>query len=437
MKKLLVMFCVLGVTTMAYGAFDITGWNWQRPIDVQNLSEFVRLPVPPEVFHESQPSLNDLRVLDENNSLLPHMIQWGRVREIHQREWRPARLVNPTFVPGKYARVVMDFGETVEKNLIGVTLSGQNYRRRALLEGSNESKGWEVVAEDLWLFDVSIKGQNFKIDTLKFPTNNFRYLRLTVYHMADDPRRITIDSVKGAFQRIEMEKELVAVPVIQRNVSHREDKKQSILELDLGFRNLPVVSLQFEMTTSYFYRGYELYGRNELKEKVSRKTETGSDITERETPWRFVHRGVLYRIQHKNKTTESLKVEKFSAPYRYLQLRIFNGDNPPVQVGRVSVHRRETSLMFQAQTGKQHKLIGGNFNVGGADYDLAKAVQGLDEIKLPVVSLGSPTVVAHKEPLRPWTERYSVALWIVLIIAVGVMVGFIVKNLKKLPPSQE
>jgi hypothetical protein len=407
-------------------------------MDVQSLSGFVSLPIPPEVFDESQPSLNDLRVVDENNALVPHVIHWGRIRETRQQEWKSVRLVNTTFAPGKYSRVTVDFGEMVEKNLIQVSLSGQNYRRRALLEGSNESKGWEVVAEDLWLFDVSMEGQNFKIDTIKFPTNNFRYLRLTVYNMTDDPRRITIGSVKGAFQRIEKEKELLPVPVKQMITSHREDNKQTNIELDLGFRHLPVVSLQFEIATPYFYRGYELHGRNEIKEKVPRKTETGSDIVEREVPWSFVHRGVLYRTQHKNKTTESLKVENLIAPYRYLKLRILNGDNRPLQIDRVFVYRRETRVVFQPQTGKRHMLLGGNPKVGEADYDLAKAVQGLDETKLPVISLGGPpTRIAHKEPLAPWSERYSVVIWVVLIIAVGVMVGLIVKNVKRLPISQK
>jgi hypothetical protein len=406
-------------------------------MDVQSLSGFVSLPIPPEVFDESQPSLNDLRVVDENNSLVPHVIHWGRIRETRQQDWRSVRLVNTTFAPGKHSRVTVDFGEMVEKNLIQVSLSGQNYRRRALLEGSNESKGWEVVAEDLWLFDVSMEDQNFKVDTLKFPANNFRYLRLTVYNMTDDPRRITIETVKGAFQRIEKEKELLPVPVKQMTTSHREDKKQTNIELDLGFRHLPVVSLQFEIATPYFYRGYELHGRNEIKEKVPRKTETGSDIVEREVPWSFVHRGVLYRTQHKNKTTESLKVENLIAPYRYLKLRILNGDNRPLQIDRVFVYRRETRLVFQPQTGKRHMLLGGNPKVGGPDYDLSRAVKGLDELKLPVISLGPPTRIARKEPLAPWSERYSVVIWVVLIIAVGVMVGLIVKNLRKITPSPQ
>ena len=437
MKPLLAALCWLIVTATAHAGFDSSGWSWQRPMDVQSLSGFVSLPIPPEVFDESQASLNDLRVLEENASLVPHMILWGRIRDIRQKEWKPVNLINATFVPSKYSRVTADFGESVEKNLIQVSLSGQNFRRRTFLEGGHDTKNWEAISEDLWLFDVSAEGQRFKVDTLKFPANNFRYLRLTVYNMTDDPRRITIETVKGASQRIEQEKELLPVPVKQMTTSHSEDKKQTNLELDLGFRHLPVVSLQFEIATPYFHRGYELYGRNEIKEKVPRKTETGSNIVEREVPWRLVHRGVLYRIQHKNKTTESLKAEDLNAPCRYLRLRVLNGDNRPLQIDRVFVYRRETRLVFQAQGGKRHMLLGGNPNVGGADYDLATAVQGLNELKLPVISLGPPTAIARKEPLAPWSERYSVVIWAVLIIAVGVMVGLIVKNLRKITPSQQ
>lgn len=436
MKTLLATLCCLTVAATAHAGFDSSGWNWQRPMDVQILSGFVSLSIPPEVFDESQPSLNDLRVVDENNALVPHVIHWGRIREIRQKEWKSVKLINATFAPGKYSRVAADFGESVEKNLIQVSLSGQNYRRRALLEGSHDTKSWEAISEDVWLFDVSVEGQHFKLDTLKFPANNFRYLRLTVYNMTDDPRRITIETVKGAFQRIEQGKELLPVPVKQMTTSYTEDKKQTNVELDLGLRHLPVVSLQFEIATPYFYRGYELHGRNEIKEKVPRRTETGSDIVEREVPWRSVHRGVLYRIQHKNKTTESLKAEDLNASCRYLKLRVFNGDNPPLQIDRVFVYRRETRLVFQSQPGKRYMLLGGNPKAGGADYDLARAVQGLDELKLPVISLGPPTRIARKQPLAPWSERYSIVIWVVLIIAVAVMVGLIVKNLKKLHPSQ-
>jgi hypothetical protein len=145
----------------------------------------------------------------------------------------------------------------------------------------------------------------------------------------------------------------------------------------------------------------------------------------------------LYRIQHKQKISQSLKVEGISAPYRYLQLRIFNGDNPPLKLDGVSMYRRDTSLVFQAQSGQVYTLIGGNPKAREANYDLAKSIQGIDDLTLSLVSLGPPSAIPHKEQILPWTERHSTLLWIVLGLAVAMMLILIVRNLRKLPSSQE
>lgn len=324
-----------------------------------------------------------------------------------------------------------------KKNRIKVNLSGENFRRRVILEGSNDSKTWEVVAEDLWLFHVGIQGQNFKVDTLKFPQNNFRYMRLTAYNMSDDPRRITIQSVKGAFYRTESEKELVAVPVKSIQTSFDKKRNQSIFELDLGFRNLPVVTMECEINTPYFYRAYELRGRNQATEKVRRKTESGWKTVEQKVSWKPVHSGVLYRTRYKNKISASLQLEGLNAPYRYLQLRVYNGDNPPLQLNRVAIFRRETSLVFQARPGQNYVLIGGNSKARPADYDLAKAVRGVDEFTLPVVHPGESAMLEPKEEMIPWSERHGAVILIVLIFAVGVTLGFIIKNLRGLPSKQQ
>jgi bacteriorhodopsin len=70
-------------------------------------------------------------------------------------------------------------------------------------------------------------------------------------------------------------------------------------------------------------------------------------------------------------------------------------------------------------------------------YDLARSVQGIDDLKLPAVSLGPVTAIPHKEQLPSWTERHSTLLWIILVLAVGTMFILIVRNLRKLPPPQK
>jgi hypothetical protein len=319
-----------------------------------------------------------------------------------------------------------------------VNLSGNNYRRRVLLEGSDNGRNWEVVAQGLWLIDVSLQGQTFRVDTLKFPVNNFRYLRLTVYNIFDDVRRFAVQTFDGAIQRAEGEKELVQVAAKGMTTSLDEKNKQSIIELDLGVRNLPVVILRCTISTPYFHRAYELLGRNTAREKQPRKTETGWDTVERDVPWTSISRGVLYRIKYQTRTEQSLGVEAVSAPYRYLKLRIFNADNPPLEVKGLTVFRRDTSLVFEAASGRTYTLIGGNPAAHAPSYDLAKAVEGVDDFQMPSAALGALRPVDVKKDMPPWSERHSALIWTVLVAAVGVVLVLIVRNMKHLrAPRQE
>ena len=78
MKTLMVFVLLLGTTPAPGATLDMAKWSWQRPISVQDASGFIRLSIPPEVFDQSQSGLNDLRILDNNNRLVPHVIHWGR-----------------------------------------------------------------------------------------------------------------------------------------------------------------------------------------------------------------------------------------------------------------------------------------------------------------------------------------------------------------------
>ncbi|NTW38029.1 MAG: hypothetical protein HGB17_18415, partial [Syntrophobacteraceae bacterium] len=113
-------------------------------------------------------------------------------------------------------------------------------------------------------------------------------------------------------------------------------------------------------------------------------------------------------------------------------LRILNADNPPVDLDGVTVFRRETSLFFQAAPGRRYALVGGNPQARAANYDLAKAIEGVDEFQAPTGRLGPSRALEGKKELFPWSERHSVLIWIVLICAVGVAVFLIVRNMKRL-----
>jgi|GEM_PF-1306342 len=441
MNRLVLVIILIGVAMPAFAAFDLEEWEWEAAITPDDAEAgFVRVMVTPDIFDRSQRTLNDLRVLDENGELVPHVIRWGRVRDLQRDEWRPANLLNRAFQPDEYSRVTLDFGERIEKNRIKMDLSETNYRRRALVEGSNDGEQWDVLLEDEWLVDVSMPERKFKVDTLNLPANDFRYLRLTVYNAEDDVRRIEIRSADAALRRTVGEAELAEVPEAEISVAQDEEKKETVYELDLGYRNLPVTTVKFDIADPYFHRGFDILGRNAPTERIERRTETGWDVTEREVPWRSVRRGTFYRVEEEeeDKVSESVTAEELNARYRYLQIRLVDRDNPPLKVETdgITLLRRTASLVFDYKPEHTYRLVGGNPQAELPDYDLARAVEGVAEFDLPVVGVGTLAPLRHEPEVPPWTERHGVLVWVVLVLAVVVMVVLIVGNLGKLKEGE-
>ena len=421
----------------ASAAFDVKDWSWHCEVNAPSAaSQFWCLKLPPEVLDLSLPSMNDLRLLDASGELVPFIVRHEQTENQERVEWRDVSVINTTFLPEQQVCTTLDFGGPTLKNGIKIKLSETNYRRRVMVEGSADEKDWKVVAEDQWFFDVSLPGQQFKIDTIRFPKNDFRYLRLTVYNMSDDPRRISVQSVQAAMHETVPAAGPTPVPVVSLTGPTPDEKKTYLAyEIDVGYQNLPITRIALEVPDPHFYRGYELLGRNALTEKVERPTESGRESVEREVPWGNVCSGVLYRVIEKDKTSEMTAIEHLNASYRYFQLRIFNADNPPLTLKSVSVERREISLMFEGIKDSTYNLIGGNPKASAPRFDMARSLPNLPETQLLSALLGPVLRYERAPELPPWTERHRWLIWAALGVAVVLMAFLILINLRK--PTHE
>ncbi|MBI4558603.1 MAG: DUF3999 family protein [Candidatus Hydrogenedentes bacterium] len=433
-RLVLVLMC-LAWAGLGRAAFDAAEWSWECAIpDGKGTPGFVRINVNADILDQSQATLDDLRILDEENELVPFVIRREPREKQQTAQWRNIALLNRTFQPGAFESVVLDFGEAIEKNRLKVGLSDTNYRRRALLEGSADTQDWAVVAEDFWCFDITRPEGNYKVDTFNFPANNFRYLRLTVFNMPDDPRRVSIENVQAAFWEESARGPLSEVKIQSQSRSEDEKTRESVLELDLGYRNLPIDTIRLKIEDAYFYRGFELRGRNAKTVKIERPTETGWDTTESEAPWQHVMRGVFHRSRRDEKVAENTVLEQLNAPYRYLQIRIPNEDNPPLTIGELTVLCREyPSLVFERRPDHQYRVLGGNPKALTPRFDLARSIQGVESMNLPVVAAGTPSALEQAPKLGPWTERHTYLIWTVLVVAAGALGFVVIKSLRNLP----
>lgn len=412
-------------------AFDPAGWAWHCEVPSEGAAPgFVRLALTPEILDRSDPALRDLRLVDDTGQLVPYVVHRARATDETRLTWQEVRLVNRVVRPGEYTRVVLDFGKPVEKNRIQVDLSGDRFCLRVRIEGGMSSQSWDTVLDNAWLVRLAEGDTGFERDIIAFPTNTFRYLRITVYAADNGSSTRDIRSARAAFARVAPAEELLPAQVTVTKVEHDGERKQSIYELDLGYRHLAVVRLDIPFDEAYFHRGYELLGRNALTQPG--KGYTALDPAERKVPWQPIDRGVVYRIQEEGEVFDSRPLESLDAPYRYLQLRVHNADNPPLNLLRpVTAYRREVSLVFDFDSVRRYGLYCGNPEAQAPTFDLAQAVVGVAERDLPALQPGALTQLQPTGPDLPWTERHIVIIWIALAAAVAALLALIAANLKR------
>jgi len=290
---------------------------------------------------------------------------------------------------------------------------------------------WETLRDDAWLVHLDQAAEEGHDFTL--PTNTFRYLRVTLRDEGDGAERPHLERGEASCVRGFKDEELAPIQLRLTAFTRDDQTKQTKYQLDAGFRNAPIVRLDMAFADAHYHRPYELWGRNSAEEAIVPMTDPKLWSETRETPWCFVKRGTTYRIEDEQGIHVSEPIHDFYAPYRYLELRVYDGDSPSLKpsAAEVAAYRGRVRLAFRPEPDRRYSLYFGNEDAGAPEFDLDKAlaIETLDAI--PAGRLGAPVGLDNDQDATPWSERRAIPTWIALGAAIAVMLVLIVSGLRK------
>ncbi len=410
------LYALAGICIADETTFDASGWVWRARIEPEREAEegLVEFSVIPEVFDRARPGLSDLRVLAGARAL-----PWVKFRQAGTQRDVPVevKLYNPTRIPGEQNRVTADFGDRLIKNRIRVQTPGRDFKRRVRVEASQDALSWQILVEDAFLFDVA----GLRHSDVSLPPNDFRYLRVTVYHDPDDPEDVPIEDIT-AWRREGQPPLLEPVSIAATSMEHDKDQNISIISLDTGYRNLPLRSLSLDFEDENFHRYLTLWGRNEETRTVVRQLE-GGGAREMivEEPWQRITAGHIHRYAAGGAYSASLNIE--AGPFRYLQARIHDGDNPPLTFRGAEAERYVIKVVFPPSQPGPYRLYFGNPAADMPDYDLAHYVRRLRSEGVTAAEIGA---VAALHPEEPEAERHDRwVLWIAMLASVAAVLWMV------------
>jgi hypothetical protein len=385
------------------------GASVQRDLEAAGPGRMV-LTLDRDVYDRARPDLGDLRVLDEAGREAPFLLE--RVEDD-----APAQALRPlardrAFVRGQRASATLDFGAPTLKDHLALSLSGDNFRRRVMVEGRQRREPeWETLVDTAYVFAVPGTPPT-RYETVPLPENNHRFLRVTVYNGDDDPERIEI---LDAWVRPETRRRPREIALAAR-VSRREhpQDRETHLVIDLGARHQPFRALVLDVKDPQFFRSAVVEAR------VDSDGASAAPLA-----WRYLSEAVAYRYEEDGQVRESLRLD-VRGRERTLRVRIRNQDDRPLDTVGVTVMVPVERVVFDAEAGRKYRLTYGQADRAAPVYDLARTAgdAALYAARAQPVRLLDPVPLATAPPPPvPWTERHPALLWSGLIAVAGALGG--------------
>lgn len=426
----------------AAGEPDLTRWPLVAAVQLDSppAKGLVEVSLTPEVFARARADLGDLRLTDGTGRTVPYVLRLDRGEAGKPVAYEPARMYNPVFTPGKQSAITVDFGARAPRTGIDVVTPGTNFRRRVMVEASQDAQAWQVLRKSDWLFSVSHEGGRYVKTQVKLPDNDFRYLRVTVFHAPDDPERVSIEQVRAWYVKATAP-ETVETGISSVVTTQPAKIKATDVEADLGFERLPVHEVAMSFGDVQFLRRVEVFGRDYKTRTIEESVENAPPRKRQvEEPWRRLAEGVIHRFPPAGEAEEasSLRLSVDDA-CRYLLLRIHDGDDPPLKLTGLKVYRLRHYLAFQATEGGPYRLYFGSPAAAAPQYDLAHYADRLRAEGVARAGLSAASAnpsFAPAERVIPWSERYKWPLWAALI-AILVVLGVLVARQARRAPRAD
>jgi hypothetical protein len=280
------------------------------------------------------------------------------------------------------------------------------------VEASDDLREWRPLVARAALVRVEAGGQSLSQTRVAIGPIRARYFR------------ITWDGAAFALKSVEAESAPATLPPERRftTVALKETTKEGELVYDLGAR-LPVEALRVVFPETNSVAQYEVSVRDA-----------------RDLPWRRITSGTFYRITRDGTEITSAPLEVGRRSSREWKLRpLVKGTDP--KPPSLEAYWKPAEIVFVAKGAAPYSLVFGDPEARATAIQISALMPNYEkraELRLPLTPVGDVQVVREDTPMQKLfgdIPPRKVALWAVLIFAVGVL-GFIAWRLMKQMGSQ-
>lgn len=400
MKKLLFTASLLIIIPIACSAdFDVVGWKYFKNIKYAGAG-LMKVALDDEIFSGSQDDLRDLRVIDNSNAEIPFKIISGRQDEA--KATYAVRLINNSFVPGKFSTAILDLGKRgIITNNLHINTPSENFQQNVKIYGSDDMYSWNILKDNAYIYDYTDEKASFKSQNtdIYFPESVFQYLKIEIDGSSNSPVQIASVAVNKYVGGIKREFERHP----SFSTSENRQKRTTEITVDLGSNGIPVNKIFLKAKGDNFNRAVS----------VSSSKDNGN--------WESAGQGYIFRYTTSKFNGENMLVDFPETNNRYLKIEIINKDDQPLAIDSLTAFSVYRDVVFQAEKNMNYRIFYGNPRANYPEYDLDKFFQylGVENAQIADFSgqMENPNFIAEKEAVKPLSEEIPYLFPSILVLA--------------------
>jgi hypothetical protein len=399
-RPLFLLGALLIVSAVVVAQTQLSSWPFYVEVSPTTDPGVYQFTVPLHVMGQSRDDLGDLRLFDSENHEIPYAI---RVRRgVDERERFDARIFNRATIGASASEVTVDLGEnTAEHNEVEIQTSGENFRRRVNIEGSDSGHEWRTLQNDAIVFGFQSNGKTLESNHVSYPTSRYRYLRVRVNadELSDDraPEIGELQVLRSVHEEGALSTWQVSVPDYQ--LLRNQGAHATAWTIDFGAR-VPCSRLSLTIDDASFYRPFQVEA-----------------VDDPQNP-RLLASGTLSRRAGEKPDPEEITFDQEEHVQR-IRLQVIDYSNQTLTISAIQASAPARELVFELKQPQSLplRLFFGNQKISEPHYDFEKELSA--KLKTPPIKSAvgelNKNLAFTPEPL-PFTERVP---WLIYLVLAG------------------
>ncbi len=347
--------------------------------------QLLAVPLDSLVYANSAADFRDLRLIDQNGSETPYLLQKIASQQPVTRR-QPSRSETVALQKSGDDGIVISVKlakDAANADGLSVVTSQHDFEYELQIHGSNDGQTWQLLTDKALIFDYS-RHMNIGNRDIALPANSYRQFKIFVakasqtraaeilaltrtLHGSEELQRQETTNLRTEplhIERIELwhkhsetlagDSQTFEYPITGFKISHDAEHKTSVIEVDS--HRQPLTGLLLKIDTPNFNRAAQV--QIPLLQGIETRMQT-------------IGSGTLDALHFQDINRDQTEINFPEQRQPHYRIVIENQDNPPLHINTVVGTGLGYQLLFLPQAGFSYRLFYGAEHLEKPNYDLA------------------------------------------------------------------